>query len=155
LDHGGTLSDFPDSQHIEDVVKLTSVNELLHGDPSSQTSRAMPSLELIDEVVNDGLTALRPLDQKFVVVTLVAAWEVARIHRKKHQGNVDKDGDDAFQLVAAEHSFTELVVLTSELVRTILGLFVLFYADGARVQKLVLREELTDCLSLDLGVALS
>ena len=76
-------------------------------------------------MVDNSLASLGPLNQKFVKDTLVTAWEVAWVNRKKHKRNVDKDWNDAFKLVAAKHGFSELFLLTSGLARTISN-FVMF-----------------------------
>ena len=58
--------------------------------------------EKFDELVNDGLAALGPLDQKDVILPSVFERVVACIHWQENQCQVDKDGDSAPELLSRQ-----------------------------------------------------
>ena len=52
--------------------------------------------------------ALSPLHKQFEILPLIYAGVVTRIKREQDKANINKDGQDTFQLLTAQINFFEL-----------------------------------------------
>lgn len=58
--------------------------------------------EKFDELVDDGLAVIGPLDQEDVVLPSVLQGVIAGVNRQKNECQVDKDGDSAPELLSRQ-----------------------------------------------------
>ena len=110
------LGNFSDMQHVEKVVHHACFDELTHRYSAGDVVRIWSTFQHIKEVVDYRLAALGPLHEQAVVVASVFGRVIARVHRQQDESDIDKDRNDALELLFAQHGLPHPIALTSVLV---------------------------------------
>ena len=103
-------------QHVEKVVHHACFDELTHRYSAGDVVRIWSTFQHIKEVVDYRLAALGPLHEQAVVVASVFGRVIARVHRQQDESDIDKDRNDALELLFAQHGLPHPIALTSVLV---------------------------------------